>query len=203
MQQIEQPISGKRYTAEQYLHFFEQVANDADPANTYPNNFLKPIKKGYQQIQNVIEQLSFDELMLQTIAQFTRPVVWLLITEPWCGDANANTPAWLKVAQMCGNIELQIVLRDQNISLIDQYLTNGGRSIPKLVCIDALTGNDIGTWGPRPAALQTLIPSIKEQYPNDFRAYVYAVENWYVADKMQHLLAEIRNCLTTWQNYGN
>lgn len=201
MQQIERPISGKRYTAEQYLHFFEQLANNTAPDHTYPDNFLKHIEKGYQQIQNVIEQLSFDELMLQAIAQFTRPVVWLFITEPWCGDANANTPAWLKVAEMSTNIELQIVLRDQNTTLIDQYLTNGGIAIPKLVCIDALTGNDIGTWGPRPAALQALIPSIKEQYPNDFKGYVNAVEDWYAADKMQHLLAEIRNCLTTWQNY--
>jgi hypothetical protein len=84
------------------------------------------------------------------------------------------------------------------LPLIDQYLTNGGRSIPKLICIDAQTGKDIGTWGPRPAALQNLIPSIKEQNPN-FRDYVHAVEHWYVADKMQHLLAEIQNCLSTWQ----
>lgn len=201
MQLIERPISGKRYTAEQYLHFFEQLANDTAPADAYPDNFLKHIKKGYLQIQNAIEQLSFDELMLQVVAQFTRPVVWLYITEPWCGDANANTPAWLKVAQMCPNIELQIVLRDQNTTLIDQYLTNGGRAIPKLVCIDAITGNDIGTWGPRPAVLQALMPGIKEQYLNDFSGYVHAVEDWYVADKMQHLLAEVRNCLTAWQSY--
>lgn len=191
-------ISGTVYTADQYLRFFEDLAISPLPSPIYPDNFLKPIKKGYQQLQSALTQLHFDNAMQNSIAQFTRPVIWLFITEPWCGDANANTPAWLKVAQSCPNIELKIVLRDQNIALIDQYLTNGGRSIPKLICIDAQTGEDIGTWGPRPAALQNLIPSIKEQNPS-FRDYVHAVEDWYLADKMQHLLAEIQNCLSTWQ----
>ena len=34
------------------------------------------------------------------------------------------------------NIELKIVLRDENEELMNEFLTNGSRSIPKLIVLD-------------------------------------------------------------------
>jgi hypothetical protein len=43
---------------------------------------------------------------------------------------------------------------------MDLYLTNGGRSIPKVVVLDA-DGKETATWGPRPAEAQALMDEWK------------------------------------------
>ena len=53
----------------------------------------------------------------------------LVITEDWCGDAMMNTAIVRKIAE-AADLEIRAVYRDENLELIDQYLTNGGRSIP-------------------------------------------------------------------------
>lgn len=83
-----------------------------------------------------------------------KPQTWLVISEAWCGDAAQNLPWLNRMAELNPNIELKIVLRDENLDIIDEYLTNNGRGIPKLVAIDS--DNDIMfTWGPRPKDIQT------------------------------------------------
>ena len=57
---------------------------------------------------------------------------WLVFSETWCGDAAHNLPFISKWAEHAG-VDLRIILRDENTELMDEFLTNGGRSIPKLV----------------------------------------------------------------------
>ncbi len=38
---------------------------------------------------------------------------------------------------------------------MDQYLTDGGRGIPKLIAFDS-NGSELFNWGPRPQALKQL-----------------------------------------------
>lgn len=200
-------ITGTVYDVNDYTHFFEKMAHSSanhhqdqdDTPLPYNEVFLKHIANGYQQWQRVAAAVQLDKTMMQSIKKFNRPVVWLIITEPWCGDANANLPIWLAVAQQCPHITVRVVLRDQNILLIDQYLTNGGRAIPKLVCIDEQTKRDLGTWGPRPQALQNHIPTIRNRYP-DFKDYLSVVDQWYADDKNKSLMAEIKSYLELWQN---
>jgi hypothetical protein len=87
---------------------------------------------------------------------------WVLITEPWCGDASHNVPFIVKLAELNPLITLEIQLRDSKGSEIDAYLTNGGKAIPKLI-IREQTGKDILIWGPRPAEAQALFFKLKEQ----------------------------------------
>ncbi len=41
-------------------------------------------------------------------------MIWLIITEGWCGDAAQNIPAYRKNAAESVNIETRYVLRDEN-----------------------------------------------------------------------------------------
>ena len=75
--------------------------------------------------------------------------LWMVLTEAWCGDSAQNLPYIAKMAACNPKIELRFLLRDQNLDIIDQYLTDGGRGIPKLVAFDS-SGNEIFRWGPRP-----------------------------------------------------
>jgi hypothetical protein len=91
--------------------------------------------------------------MYQAIEKVISPQKWVIITEAWCGDA-AHTFMFLeKIAQANENIELIWKLRDENLDLMDLYLTNGSRSIPKLIVYDE-DGIELFNWGPRPKHIQ-------------------------------------------------
>lgn len=75
---------------------------------------------------------------------------WYVITETWCGDSAQNLPVIAKIADASnGKIELKIMLRDEHPEWMDRYLTNGTRSVPKLIAFDE-NDNELFTWGSRP-----------------------------------------------------
>ena len=126
-----------------------------------------------------------------------RKMVWLIITEGWCGDAAQNLPVIEKIARESINIETRYLLRDENPDLIDRYLTDGGRAIPKLIALDGETFDVLGTWGARPAATQELYLEMK----NQSLAKALVMENlqrWYIADKNQAVQAEFEALLSQW-----
>ena len=70
----------------------------------------------------------------------------LIITESWCGDAAHVIPALNKMAELNPNIDVKLVLRDENLELMDMFLTKGGRAIPKVIMIDDETGAVLSTY---------------------------------------------------------
>ena len=98
------------------------------------------------------------------IESFDEAITWLLITESWCGDAAHVMPVINKIAELNENINLRIVLRDENPELMDAFLTNGGRAIPKLIVIDDATGDVLNTYGPRPSEATNYVTRFKAKY---------------------------------------
>jgi len=97
---------------------------------------------------------------LKEVVQRLAPQKWLVITEAWCGDAAQNLPWIHHLAQLNKDIELSLILRDENLDIMDQFLTNGGRSIPKLIGLSA--DNEIlFSWGPRPQLMQETYTTMK------------------------------------------
>jgi Thioredoxin len=88
------------------------------------------------------------------------PQVWMVLTEPWCGDSAQCLPAIATLAAGNPLVDLRIVLRDQNLEIMDQFLTNGTRSIPQLVILTA-AGEMLTQWGPRPAEAQNVFDEAK------------------------------------------
>ena len=87
---------------------------------------------------------------------------WLVLSEAWCGDAAQNLPWISKMSDLNEDIELTIVLRDDHSEIMDQFLTNGGRSIPKLIILSP--GDNIHqTWGPRPRYMQKKFNQMKSE----------------------------------------
>ena len=60
----------------------------------------------------------------------------LVIAEDWCGDASNTVPIIAKLAARLPGLELRVILRDENPEVMDQYLTNGARSIPIVIALD-------------------------------------------------------------------
>src|SRR4051794_36747683 len=89
----------------------------------------------------------------------------IVLTEDWCGDAMLNIPILRSIAEEA-NIDIRYVLRDQNLELMDQYLTNGtARSIPIFIFIDE-KGEEKAVWGPRADEVQELVTSERSKLPS-------------------------------------
>ena len=125
------------------------------------------------------------------------PWTWLVLVESWCGDVAQCLPVINQIAGLNPLIDLKLLLRDKNLAVIDAYRTNGGRSIPKLICLTTGTLTERGTWGPRPAALQTLMNAWKaEEMP--FDTLLEHVHIWYAKDRTQAVQAELLTLMRTW-----
>lgn len=118
------------------------------------------------------------------IAKVTAPQTWLVITEGWCGDAAQNLPVIAKMASLNSNIELKLVLRDENLELMDLFLTNGGRSIPKLIILDNDL-NVLNTWGPRPSIATKMVADYKAEHGALDANFKQDLQVWYNKDKGQ------------------
>ena len=110
---------------------------------------------------------------------------WLLITEGWCGDAANTVPVIAKAADFFPQVELKIILRDTHPEIIDLYLTNGGRSIPKLISYKKEGLKEVATWGPRPAEAQNLFTAYKALGDNKppYSEFSKSIQLWYARDK--------------------
>lgn len=118
------------------------------------------------------------------------PQTWLVISEGWCGDAAQNLPVLHKMANESSNIDLKIVLRDENLELMDNFLTNGGRAIPKLIALDANT-NVLFTWGPRPSIATKLISDYKAKHGVVDANIKKDLQVWYNKNKGENVQEDI------------
>lgn len=115
-----------------------------------------------QRSSRIIRNYKVSAELKNIIAEITEPQLWMIITESWCGDSAQNLPYIAAIAKENYMINLRIILRDSNPDIMDQYLTNGTRSIPKLISFN-LAGEELFRWGPRPTAAIELINQWKAE----------------------------------------
>ena len=132
---------------------------------------------------------------IQRLLALKKQYVWLVISEGWCGDAAQLLPIFNKMAVLTPQLELKIVLRDANLQLMDQFLTNGGRSIPKLIILDKVTKSVCANWGPRPAGATKVITSYLQQYGAIDETLKKELQLWYLHDKGIAAQDEIMNLM--------
>lgn len=132
---------------------------------------------------------------LEVLANIDQPQVWLVITEGWCGDAAQSVPVIAKMAAQSPNITLRFILRDENLNIMDEFLTNGGRSIPKLILLDKNTLEVLGSWGPRPAEAQELFMTAKARPDFNYPQVQKDLQMWYTKDKTLSTQREIANLI--------
>ncbi len=129
---------------------------------------------------------------LEKLAHITQPQIWLVLTEAWCGDAAQAIPVMNKLAAANPNITLRLLLRDEHPAIMDAFLTDGSRSIPKLIALDADTLEVFATWGPRSKTLQAILlpqlaeikqiadPDLRSEKMNEWKT---GAQSWYNRDK--------------------
>ena len=125
------------------------------------------------------------------IKNITSPQTWLVLTEAWCGDAAQSIPVMHALATLNSLIELKFLLRDENLPLMDRYLTGGvSRSIPKLIGLDTTTSEELFTWGPRPAPLQAIFLQMKAD-GIEYHHIKEELQRWYNKDRTVTIQQEL------------
>lgn len=136
-------------------------------------HFRLPTEEG-----EFIEKLQGEELQV------------LVLTEDWCGDAMLNVPVLLRLAEQC-DIEVRFLYRDENLELMDQYLTNGtSRSIPIFIFMKK-DGEEVVAWGPRAVAVQQIVhenrsglpPKDHPKFEEKQKQVIQSLQKMYLEDK--------------------
>ena len=116
--------------------------------------------------------------------------IWLGLVEAWCGDVPHNIPPLAKMAVSVPKVSFRLLLRDENLDVMDAYQTNGTRSIPKVIALKKDTLEELWTWGPRPEPAQNLFLELKEKGVS-YADIAEELQKWYNKDKGQTLQNEI------------
>jgi hypothetical protein len=121
--------------------------------------------------------------IIQKLNQLNGDYIWLVISEGWCGDAAQILPVIYKMAELSERIDLKIVFRDENEDLMNLFLTNGTKSIPKLIILDKNTLEILGDFGPRPIGAKQLILDYKAKHGIVDETAKTNLQLWYLHDK--------------------
>lgn len=116
------------------------------------------------------------------LQEVNTPQTWLLITESWCGDAAQTLPIIYKMAEENKLLTLKIVLRDDHEALMDLFLTNGSKSVPKLIVLNA-HNEVLNSWGPRPTIATKMVADYKAKHGKLDADFKQDLQVWYNKDK--------------------
>ncbi|MDX1617798.1 MAG: thioredoxin family protein, partial [Balneolaceae bacterium] len=149
-----------------------------------------------QRMNRLDKTTELSETLLETLDDLDSEWIWLVLTEGWCGDAAQNVPVIHKIAEASPDITLRFILRDEHPEIMDEYLTDGTRSIPKLIALEADTLEEIGTWGPRPESAQNLVQEWKENYSK--KEWAEKLHKWYAENKTRDIQSEFESLIEEW-----
>lgn len=157
-------------------------------------------KMNVQRMSRWDKRVELNDSLVEALDEVESQWIWLVLTEAWCGDAAQNIPAIVKMAEETDNIDIRFILRDEHLDIMDEYLTNGGRSIPKLICLDVNSLEEIGTWGPRPEVAQRKAMEWKNDESISKEEWANNLHKWYAKDRNSEIQDEFEQLVKQWQN---
>jgi hypothetical protein len=182
-------------TFQEYQIIFESILKSANPPAPYDvPDYFNYAKLNWSRMSRWTKVAVPSEQIVQTMQGIVQPQLWIVITEPWCGDAAHIIPFINMIASLNPLVKIDYQLRDAAPHLIGNYLTNGGKSIPKLIIRDH-DGHDLSSWGPRPLKSQALYNQLKAK-DADFETIKSELQKWYNADKGIEIQQELNRLIS-------
>ena len=131
----------------------------------------------------------------EKIRAYNKKVTWLVLNESWCGDAAQTLPVINKAAALNGHIDIKIALRDENEALMDAFLTDGSRAIPKLIMVNNDTKEVLHSWGPKPSRAMKMANEYKRIHGKLTPEFRQELQVWYNKDKGKNTLEDLLELL--------
>ena len=185
-------------TFQQYLDYFQTIINktDEEQAAPYDNpDYIEYTRMNWSRMNRWLKTGKLSDELIAKVKDIKEPQSWIVITEPWCGDAAHSVPFIHLMGELNPLINVQYELRDSEPMRINDYLTNGTKSIPKVIFRNA-EGEDLAVWGPRPAGCQEVYAKLLAEKA-DFDTIKTEIQKWYNADKGVEICAELTQLLST------
>ncbi|AHJ99731.1 thioredoxin family protein [Hymenobacter swuensis] len=174
------------YSYETYRQLLDQLmTEDKTTGNTQTTELTAYARLNIQRMERLDKKAEVLPEVQTALNRLTGTYEWVILTEGWCGDAAQIVPVLEKIARAShGRLRTHYLLRDENLDLMDHYLTNGGRSIPKLLILHADTLTEVTNWGPRPTEAHNLFLEMKAAGATH-EEFAEKLHGWYAKDKTQ------------------
>ena len=198
--EISKEILESAYTYKQYRDKVSQLlAADKTTGENHSEAMIHYTLMNVHRMKRLDKQIVLDSDLLSRLQEIDRNMVWLVLTEAWCGDAAQIIPLIEKMAEASDKIKLKFILRDENLEIMDQFLTDGkSRSIPKLICLDADSLEVLGDWGPRPVEAQELYDTVRNIPEIVSQEVAERLHKWYSDDKTESVQKEMLPLFDEW-----
>lgn len=184
MKAIYQNALNNSISYEEYRKLIDVLISENKTSGNEQNEMLIDFTKlNQQRMKRLDKTQQLSNELIEHMQDLKEKQVWLVLTESWCGDAAQNIPVLEKIAKVNPLVSFRLVLRDENDELMQQYLTNGGKSIPKLIAVSEDLEKELFTWGPRPAEAVQLVIDLKAKYGGITEEVKEALQKWYIEDK--------------------
>ena len=174
----------------EYNLLFKQLVEEGRTTGVQTQEKINYTKLNFSRSKRLDKTADISEENIEVLKNFSEKQTWLVISEPWCGDAAQTLPFLNKIAQLSENIDLKIVLRDENPELMDQFLTNGSQSIPIVIMLDE-DFNVLQIFGPRSKAATKLVNDYKAHHGKIDDAFKEMLQVWYNNDKGVSIVNDI------------
>ncbi|MEO0470918.1 MAG: thioredoxin family protein [Bacteroidota bacterium] len=186
---------------------YRQMLTDllAEGKTTGPNQsdfYLKIAKLNQSRMNRLDKKTKLTEELAAKAKGLKNAYLFLTLTEGWCGDAAQTVPVLNKLAEASEQIDLRLILRDEHLPLMDLFLTDNGRSIPKTIVLDPDSLEVLADWGPRPAEAQKMAMAYKyKPEPKEpYEEHHMELHGWYAKDKTLSTQSEILDLLEDLEN---
>ena len=190
-QLIEESLKSS-YTYPEYVKLMEDLlAEGKSTAPQQDENLTEYSKLNLRRMNRWEKTLKISTEAEAKIKAYEGKMIWLVISEGWCGDAAHSLPVIHQIADLNPNIEMRVVLRDQHEDLMNQFLTNGGKSIPKLIMYNVDQKEVIADWGPRPTTATQMVEDYKAEHGQVDIEFREQLQLWYNKDRGQNIIDDL------------
>lgn len=169
----------------------DHAANKSSTGPTQSEALTNYTVLSHARMKRLDKTVKISEEIQEKFKNFRGDHTWVVLTESWCGDAAQSMPAMNQLANLAPNIDFKVVLRDENLDLMNAFLTKGSMSIPKLIVLDNQTQEVVADWGPRPSLATNMVNEYKAENGRLTPEFKKDLQVWYNKDKSENIIANL------------
>lgn len=187
---LRQRAQTRGWDFEDYLQQMQKLveATPSSSEESVSDPKLAYLSLNYRRCVRLKKQFQPSSEIVNVVKQLRKPILLLVLSEMWCGDSAQLVPCLFRITELSPYLTMKILSRDENPDIMDQFLTDGKRSIPKVIGLSE-KGEVLFTWGPRPAPAQELFQTAREKGLSK-EEVSRQLHTWYAQDKCQSLEKE-------------
>lgn len=197
-QKITQEVIDNSLTVDDFAVLTDNLLAEGkttDDVNT--EAMLDYTKISLQRLKRLVKKGKIFPEFESIIKANNQKMIWVVLNEGWCGDGSQILPYMFHMAELAGNIEVRVILREQHPDIMDAHLTNGKRTIPKLVALNADTLEELGSWGSRPKIAEELYEGLRADESLTNKERQTQLHLWYTRNKGYEIQKELVELLQT------